>query len=313
MQKPLLSICIPTYNRIEILRNTINSIYAQAEDDDITLFEIVISDNSTNHSCQALENDYSRYGNFHYHITTCEGFLNSFYALTYGNGNYLKLHNNTAILKDGALTHMLNLVRNTIDSKPLLFFSDGYKLNGKIHQYEAFEDFMADASYFTSWSNGFGIWREDFEQVRDCELNKYFPQTSLIATQYYKKRFVVDDTNLFETQNVPQKGGYNIFKAFSIDYLNIIQSLNVKGIISEKCFQNIKYSLLYKFLSVRYFKTIIAKMDKFDYSNLKQHMLTHYSEKDYIKFKIASIWGPFRFLIREYYRNHFTGIKNNSL
>ena len=304
--EPLLSICIPTYNRLEILIRTIDSIYADVTEDMFNMFEVVVSDNSKEHECQALVNKYSHYQNFHYYTTVCEGFLNSYYALSYGKGKYLKLHNNTALLKKGALCHMINLIKQNAQERPGIFFTDGYRLKGKVVHCSNYEDFMYVASYFSSWSTGFGIWKDDFDQAKGVDLNNFFPQTSLFVTQNEKQSFIVDDYNLFVTQNVPQKGGYNIFKAFSVDYLNMIKSQRDKNYITDKCYNYIKQSLLFGFLSVRYFKTVIAKMDKFDHSDIKTNMLINYSRFDYLKFILASFWGPFRYITREFYRKHYT-------
>ena len=45
--KPLLSICIPTYNRAEILKNTIESITTQEVFRETELVQIVVSDNAS--------------------------------------------------------------------------------------------------------------------------------------------------------------------------------------------------------------------------------------------------------------------------
>lgn len=304
--EPLLSICIPTYNRLEILIRTIDSIYAGVTDDMLNLFEVVVSDNSKEHECQAIEKKYSQYPNFHYYTTVCEGFLNSYYALTYGKGKYLKLHNNTALLKEDALCHMIELIKNNAQERPGIFFTDGYRLKGRVVYCSNYEEFMYGASYFSSWSTGFGIWKDDFEQAKGVGLNKYFPQTSLFVTQHGKQSFIVDDYNLFVTQDVPQKGGYNIFKAFSVDYLNILKNQRDNNYISDTCYDYIKRSLLYGFLSVRYFKTVIAKMDKFDHADIKANMLINYTRFDYIKFILASLWVPFRYIARELYRKYLT-------
>ena len=307
--EPLLSICIPTYNRLEILIQTIDSIYAGVTEDMLNMFEVVVSDNSNDHNCQPVEDRYSNYSNFHYRTTVCEGFLNSYYALSYGKGKYLKLHNNTALLKANALSHMIELIDNNTHEKPAIIFTDGYRLKGRVLHYSTFEGFMYGASYFSSWSTGFGMWKDDYEQAKDIRLNKYFPQTSLFVTQNGKHSFIVDDYNLFVTQNVPQKGGYNLFKAFSVDYLNIIKEQRDNNYISEACYNYIKGALLSCFLSVRYFKTVIAKMDKFDHSDIKANMLINYSRFEYFKLILASLWGPFRYITRELYRKYYTQLK----
>lgn len=51
--KPKLSICIPTYNRVEFLEKAVNSIVSQITEDKRELVEIVVSDNSTNDETKA--------------------------------------------------------------------------------------------------------------------------------------------------------------------------------------------------------------------------------------------------------------------
>lgn len=308
--KPLLSICIPTYNRLEILRKSLESIYNQATDEIMPLFEVVISDNSKNHECKQLEEVFGGYQNFHYHITECEGFLNSYHALTYGTGEYLKLHNNYTILMEGTLAHMIELVRENVEKKPYLFFSDGYRLKGKLLKANSFNQFMKDVSYFSSWSSGFGIWKNDFDRVKNkVDIDKYYPQTSFLISQSYKDSFILDDFNLFINQNVPGKGGYNIFRVFSVDYINLIKGAFEQGNITKDCYEYIRKSMLYKFLAVRFFKTVIARMDNFEHTGIKESILVNYSRSEYYKFVISSFWGPLRFFIREYYKTHFTQLK----
>ena len=139
MSEPILSICIPTYDRLDILRKTLNSIYEGVNEDLLNEFEVIISDNSKNHSCQILKNEFVKYTNFFYKISECEGFLNSYYALSYGKGTYLKLHNNYTMLRKGSLNYIINLLKNNIKNKPLIFFSDGYKLKGNNQFYYSFE------------------------------------------------------------------------------------------------------------------------------------------------------------------------------
>ena len=107
--EPILSICIPTYNRLELLISTIDSIYSGVTERQFPLFEVVVSDNSKDCNCQSIKEKYSCYPNFHYYKTECEGFLNSYHALSYGKGKYLKLHNNTALFKEKALLHIIEL------------------------------------------------------------------------------------------------------------------------------------------------------------------------------------------------------------
>ena len=61
-KQPLLSICIPTYNRADKLKQTLESIVSQPEFIDFDEFEIVISDNGskdgTKEICEELKKKY---------------------------------------------------------------------------------------------------------------------------------------------------------------------------------------------------------------------------------------------------------------
>ena len=71
-----LSICIPTYKRIDITRKTIASIYSDLEGVNIREFEVVVSDNDPMQSSKCFIEEFI-FPNFKYYATDCEGFLNS--------------------------------------------------------------------------------------------------------------------------------------------------------------------------------------------------------------------------------------------
>ena len=223
LKRPFLSICIPTYNRQEILKKTLASIYADLNGIEIEDFEVVISDNEPNGSSKKIAEMFG-YKNLHYYKTTCEGFLNSLYVLKFGNGHLLKLHNNYTQLKQGSLKLIIEDAKKTIDEKPLIFYTDGLKQSGRVERFNSFDNFMYNLSYFSSWSTGFSIWKEDLDKCADyIEINNYFPQTSLLLAQTKKSTYIINDLSLFYNQKVPKKGGYNIFKVFAVDYIKLIE------------------------------------------------------------------------------------------
>lgn len=121
---PILSICIPTYNRLDILRNTILSIYADLGNVSMEDFEVVVSDNSKEHTTQPIISEF-KYSNLHYYITECEGFKNSFYALSYGKGDFLKLNNNYTMFKKGTLKILINQLKSLRDSRSQVIYTNG--------------------------------------------------------------------------------------------------------------------------------------------------------------------------------------------
>lgn len=299
MQKPVLSICIPTYNRLDILRNTIASIYADLDGVNMDDFEVVISDNSKEHTTQPVVAEFG-YSNLHYYITECEGFKNSFYALSYGKGDFLKLNNNYTMFRRGTLKVLINQLKKLKDSKTQVIYTNGLRQKKSILLYNNFDDYMTGLSYFSSWSAGYGMWKEDFDRVKaSVVLDKYFPQTSLLLSQDYKESFALDDRVLFEDQHVPKKGGYNIFKVFSIDFVSLIKGAFDAHKISERTYKKIKTDLLYQYLSVRYFKTVIARLDNFEHNNIKQSITTYYSVRQYYFMLLSALCTPLLVLKRK--------------
>ena len=292
-----LSICIPTYQRIDITRNTIASIYAELDDVDSSEFEVIVSDNDKLRTSQIFEREFP-YDNFHYVSTDCEGFLNSFFALGYGRGLFLKLHNNYTMLKKGTLKYLIDQIKSYQDCQPEVFFTNGLCGIKEKREYGSFDKYMAELSYFSSWSAGFGIWKSDYDRVKnEIKVDRMFPQTSLFLTSSQKSLFVLNDENLFDDQKIPKKGGYNPYKVFGIDYLNLINIALEKEEISQKTFVKIKKKLLRNYLATRYFKTVIARMDKFEYDNIKEYLTKFYGKYGWLKMYFYVMLTPFKFFL----------------
>lgn len=296
---PILSICIPTYNRLDILRNTISSIYSDLDGVSLDDFEVVVSDNSKEHTTQPVIEEF-KYENLHYYPTDCEGFRNSFFALSYGKGDYLKLNNNYTMFRKGSLRILIEQLKSLKHNKCQVIYTNGLRKIKDVAYYDTFDSYMSGLSYFCSWSAGYGMWREDFERVKNnVEIDKYFPQTSLLLSQSYKYDFAIDDRSLFEDQHVPKKGGYNIFKVFSVDFLNLIHGAYDYGTISEKTYKKIKRDLLYKYLSVRYFKTVIARLDNFEHTGIKKNITVYYAKWQYILMLLVAVCTPLIVIYRK--------------
>lgn len=110
MKEPIVSICLPCYGRVEYVRRTLKSIYEYNSDVSLDDYEIVISDNDPKQNIRTLVSEFN-FPNIHYHYTKCEGFMNSYYVLTYATGRFLKLHNSQVIFKKGALAALVQEIR----------------------------------------------------------------------------------------------------------------------------------------------------------------------------------------------------------
>lgn len=297
-----LSICIPTKGRVEILKNTLDSIYLDYEGsyDD---FEVVISDNATDDLLPQMLEGYNKYPNIFYEKSTSKGFLNSMNALKIGKGLLLKLHNDYTTLNKGALVEMISFVKEVVTLKPLIFFSNFELRNNKITACNSFDTFSYEVSFLNTWSTCFAIWKEDFDKQSKMPVNQIFPHTSLLLAQHQKSSFIVNDTLLFGNQDIPKKGGYNLFEAFACQYLEMMEGCLRENQITEHTFKHIKQDLFKNFLVPWYYNTKIATNQyTFNLSGIEASIKKYYSETHY-----------YLMILEAYKRAFLTSIKKRFL
>ncbi|PJJ11117.1 glycosyltransferase involved in cell wall biosynthesis [Flavobacterium sp. 1] len=291
---PVISICIPANGRIEYVRNTLNSIYSEKNlfECDQNDFEVIVSDNNSSKSLEILLKEF-RYSNFKYFYTECEGFMNSYFALTYGNGYFIKLHNSQEIFNPGALLTLISNVKSNLTKKPLMFFTAGLLKKGTICEYDNFNEFNYNLSYLSSWSNGISIWKEDFDLIdASASLNTLFPHTSIFFTQHYKNGFVINDQNLFTTQFIKKRGGHNKFHAFTIEYPSLIENACNKGYIKLDTKNKIFKDILYNYLPLLFFNVKIAKRETFSSEGFQNDIKVYFPKWSYWLVLVFSFLFP---------------------
>ena len=124
----LLSLCIPTYNRADTLKVALESICEQSEFNSTEEIEIIISDNNSSDHTESVCNHFVQlYGERikYFKNTTNIEDLNFECVLSKGSGTLLKLNNDTLIHNKNSLAVILGTIRDNIEEKPVLFFSNG--------------------------------------------------------------------------------------------------------------------------------------------------------------------------------------------
>lgn len=246
MVQPVVSICIPTYGRVDVLHKTLNSIFFQNIEP--CLYEVCISDNSpTDETKEMIESCFSDKSNVVYAKSTCKGYYNSIEALKLGNGRCLKLHNNYSKFQNEMFGRFINRVSEYEEKKPVLFFSSGAIKNKTDYvKLLSFDTFLNKISYFSTWSTSFCIWKTDFDTImeHDIILDEMFPHTSLLFSLCNKSEYVIDNFAYFENQDVGKKGGYNLPEVFGTRFLGMCNVLLLENKISEQTFQKVKSGIL---------------------------------------------------------------------
>ena len=296
---PLLSICIPCFKRLEQVRNTLESIYIDNSDVDTSTYEVVLSDNDPDCELKVVVAEFADRTNLRYIPTSCEGFLNSYYALSYGKGDLLKLHNSQNIIKKGMLAEIMKLVGTHITHKPLIYTSNGLLENFRVCQFDNFESYMSALSYWSSWSGGMTIWREDFEKLGKIDLNPLFPHTSVMLTQHNKSLYVISDLIYYDVQRIGKRGGHNKFEAFTRHYPSlIVQSYN-EGHISLKTKDKIFKGVYGEFLPSLLFNKYILRIETFESKGFKENCRLYFPKKAYWTAWLNTLFVPFKMLSRK--------------
>lgn len=297
----LISICIPTKDRHHLLVDTLQSIFDEPVGKE--LYEVVISDNSDDDLTLKLADEFRNRGmNVVYYKNPEKGFYNSIKALTLGNGQFLKLHNDYTKFKPGCFQKLIDLVANNVENKPQMIFTDGnLKLRTTI-QFSDFDSFLEGSSYWNTWSSAFSIWKDDLHSLPSdkADLNDQFPHTSLLFYNRNKSYYLIDDRVLFENSKVAKKGGYNIFYNFCVLYIEMLQALLRQETISENTFKSIKHKLGYQFVPIWFCNSVMSKGDfSFDNAGCIQNILKYYSKVDlFFIITMASLrktWRSLRF------------------
>lgn len=294
-QRPVLSICIPTDGNVKWMIPTLDNIYSQ--ECDMSLYEVIITDNGKSKELEEKLKQY-KYPNLHYIKTQDEGFSNIITSLKSGSGLYCKMLNHRSILLPGVITRWIEIIKKYIEEKPTIYFTDG--VLGKYQYKEClnFENFVREMSYWSSWSAGIGIWDIDKDSLDSIEYNKMFPNTSILFETRQNGKYVIWNEKYQLMQDDSGKGGYNLFKTFAVDYLDIINDLRQKGRISISTFIFIK-NALYSFLKEWYYKTIIkANNYTFENTNISLYISVYYTKYVYIKLKYTSIYNYLNDIIK---------------
>ena len=224
MSNILLSICIPTYNRSEILDNTLSELFLNPEFDHDKI-EVVVSDNCSTDDTKVIVKKYPHVKYFVNDVNIKD--YNFTKVLTYSNGKYIRLFNDTLVFKPGSLSFMLKVVEENLDEKNNVLFYQNMFLNQDCsREIYSLKDYFANVSFLSTWIANFGIWRNDFNQLtnKDRYSELQFPQLDWTYKIIKNGKKTIIYFSDFFTVTVPnKKGGYNIFNTFINKYLFIVR------------------------------------------------------------------------------------------
>ncbi|SHG59906.1 glycosyltransferase family 2 protein [Flavobacterium johnsoniae] len=280
MSSKLLSICIPTYNRCDILDETLRKLF-ENPDFNNEYIEVIVSDNCSTDDTKKVV---SKYSSVKYY---CNEKNTSFYnlttALSYATGKYIKLYNDTFNFRFGALEKIISKIRMHENEKTNLFFYPNFLHNHNTTKtIDSIESFFFHCSYNTTSTAAIGFWKKDFDVIGD--KNKYAPLHFPQLEWMYRivengRQTIIYFEDWFEVTVPNKKGGYNVFKTFVNDYLNIIKMEK----LSFFAYELEKYRLCRHFIYLWLVVLFVSNKDKYNFEtkNVYKILFTKYWYEPY--------------------------------
>lgn len=263
--KPILSICIPTYNRCGLLYFTLKSIVEQDIFKNTNDVEIVVSDNcSTDFTEQIVKvftNQHPTKIKYNKNETNIVD-KNFEKVLSLASGEVLKLHNDNFLFNEGSLEKIVDKIKELSADKPMIFFSNGNSRVLESKLCSNLNEFVDAASYLTTWIAAFSIWKEDFDNYEGFAKNSdtLLTQTDVLLNMCAKgKKMYVFDEKIFNGYGALKKGGYNISKIFGKNYLTYLNKYVQEGLIDEQIYEKEKRALLLNHIIPMKFSTSLRE------------------------------------------------------
>lgn len=282
MQEPIISLCLPTNGVKEWVFPVLDSIYSQNIDND--LFEVIVTNNGTNVEFDLLMQDYARkHNNLLYRRNTSYMFYNQLEALKLASGKYLKFVNHRGLFAEGALQRMLDVVVSNEEDKPVIYFSNGV-LEKDYYELKNFDEFVSCLRRYVSWTTGVGIWKTDYDKIKNnLKVDKISPHSCILFSERSKDKYLIDNYVFSKDidSNQSKKGKYDLFKAFAVEEITITLNLYIDGDISAQTFKKVKKD----------YKRFVAEL-YFDYCIRKQpcsYKLDNFNESMGIFFKKSEV------------------------
>jgi glycosyltransferase involved in cell wall biosynthesis len=268
---PLLSICIPTYNRGSVLELCIKSIITQKSFDNRT--EIIILDNNSSDNTYEIVKKYTnKYTNILYfkneeNIGMEKNILK---VLKFGKGKLLKLLNDYTLIIENKLEVILEQINSNHDESTILYFQNK---SNKIDNISCFnlDTFFRLATYWPTWIGTFSVWKKDYDKIEKTTVFEglLFPHLLMLLSVFKLKKSIrfINEKLFNETVGI-KKGGYDFFEVFIKNFIGtIIHGAYLKKEINFKTLLTVKLIFFNKFLRIWIINIFINKNSNFNSKN----------------------------------------------
>lgn len=237
--QPILSICIPTYNRAEILRANLQRMHNQLQKVKPDEIEVIVSDNCSSDNTQDVVVEMQRTGMpiiYNHNEENIGADRNFLKCMHIAKGKYIYLLGDDDFLDDSALGNLLDVLRG--NDYGLVYIDTRSQSDGSVTEYRDRTEFVKQVSYFYTFMSGCIFRREAVSMV--SHLERYI-KTNLLQMPFYLQSTILSERNvvirfpiLGQTgADAKNNGGYNYFEVFVRNYLTIMEEyIHDKALLS---------------------------------------------------------------------------------
>lgn len=249
---PLLSICIPTYNRAPYLDICLDSIYSQIGNNE--LIEVVVSDNASPDTTPEVIAKYmALYSNMRAvrNETNIEGDPNIYYVTTLGKGKFLKIQGDDDFFVDGKIMPLLNLLHHHPECG-VIHISLINGIRPAIFN-TGMNNFLAATSLYSGFITSVILKREDLEKVEnptlfmDSYFNHIYLQYSILKNNPH---FCIIYDSMF-TYGAAPESQYSFAEVYLNNYPTILNYFLGNGLSAEEIAKE-KKQVLYSYTIPRF-------------------------------------------------------------
>lgn len=299
---PILSICIPTFNRCGYLYFALKNIVEQNIFKNTYDVEIVILDNASSDLTEQIVKmfveqfpDKIKYHKNQTHIED-EKFDKIF---TLANGQLLKIHKDNFIIIDGALELCIEKIKEFREEKPIIFFANKHLRFEDNHLCHNLNEFVETASYLITDLDTFSIWREDLDSLKsftqfNSDPDAQFKYADFLLRLSAKMRAIyVWDEEIFEEWGEIKKHDYNVAKIFVENYLPSLKQYLKNSTLDKKIYEEEKKLLLLDYIIPMEFSSPREKEDEPQDEGYWQYLIKDYWYNSYLYTSVVQIFQQF--------------------
>ena len=281
-EQPLLTFCIPTFNRAPFLDILLSKIEKQTgEFVNIRFLELIVSDNCSNDNTSQIVHKYLNKGLAITYIRNDSNlgmdgnFVQCFKKAT---GKYIWLLGDDDFLKDGALNKIMLELNGS--EYGLVHLQVGSKCQKFKTVYWDSQAFISSISFWITFISS-NIVNAKYVPLINFEkyMGTYFTLIPLYMTAAFSEKvnLMIHERLMEDAADPERNGGYNFFQVFVDNYLSIWREFKLKGYVSTYYFEKEKYILLRHFLLGFIVKLLFYKdLGNFEIKGAWKSMLKEY-------------------------------------